>query len=243
MKIYGMTDKGLARKNNQDTFLITNVKNVSLSFVCDGMGGPGGGEIASELAKESFLSKFSMLYDPSDSINTLKTKITSILNEINKEILHKSFENEELTGMGTTFVGLITDGDRALVINIGDSRAYLIKNDTITQITKDHSMVQQLYDEGKIDKMSMKNHPQKNIITRALGAYEYIEPDFYELKLKKGDSILLCSDGLSNTVDEKEILFEVTTGSSVENTIKQLIEIANKRGGLDNITAVLLCVI
>ncbi|MDP4153178.1 MAG: Stp1/IreP family PP2C-type Ser/Thr phosphatase [Bacillota bacterium] len=242
MKVFGMTDIGLSRKINQDTFLTEKIKNVTLAFVCDGMGGPGGGEIASETAKESFLKKFAAAYSESDSSQAIKHKIMTIFNEINKEIIHRSFESELLAGMGTTIVGFVTDGSRALFFNIGDSRAYLVREDTINQITKDHSVVQRLMDEGKIDRSEMKNHPQKNIITRALGAYEFIEPDFYELDLKKGDFILLCSDGLTNEVDEHEILFEITTGGSPEKTVQQLIDIANGRGGADNITAVLMCI-
>lgn len=241
MKTYGITDTGLVRSMNQDTYE-TVVFSDSLLFacVCDGMGGPGGGEIASSLASKMFTERLKDNIVPGCSLTQLARDVNDILIEINEKIQETAAEDDLHSGMGTTFAAAVVVGKKALVVNIGDSRVYHITRNTIKQVTKDHSMVQQLLDDGKITREEFKSHPNKNIITKALGAFDSVEPDYYEVQLRDDSMLILCSDGLTNYVDDNEILFELTNEKDMNHALKQLVDIAYKRGAADNITIVVL---
>jgi protein phosphatase len=158
----------------------------------------------------------------------------------NRLLYEKSVSDSECSGMGTTLVAVIADGKHAVVANVGDSRAYSIDENNIVRVTRDHSLVEDLLMKGDLTIEEARSHPRKNLITRALGTEETIECDIFTLDIKQGDNILLCSDGLTNPVEDQEILYEVLHGGKKELACDRLIDIANERGGKDNITVVLL---
>ncbi|MBQ3115098.1 MAG: Stp1/IreP family PP2C-type Ser/Thr phosphatase [Clostridia bacterium] len=231
MKIYGNTHKGLVRNSNQDNFYID--QSGEWCLVADGMGGHKGGETASALAVSSIKSYLSQ--NNGDTEDILRTAIV----KANNEVFEHSLKVPELDGMGTTVVLLKMENNIAFIAHVGDSRAYYINGESILQLTKDHSVIQRLLDSGTITKLQAENHPQKNLITRAVGTDKYVEIDVNRIICTKGDYILLCSDGLSNYVSEEQMLDIIL--NNPETAVDQLIDLANKSGGVDNITAVLLC--
>lgn len=230
MRIYGMTDKGIVRSTNQDNFYIE--KNGEWCVIADGMGGHNGGETASDIAVETI--KAELEKENKDVEDALRTAVVSA----NNAIYEKAKENTDLVGMGTTVVLLKMEKNIAYIAHVGDSRAYYISDGKIVQLTKDHSVVQSLIEKGTITKSQAKDHPQKNIITRAVGTDAYVEIDVNRVICTKGDHILLCTDGLSTMVDDKEIL-NIILGNP-EAAVNELVEAANRAGGKDNITAVLI---
>lgn len=231
MKIYGKTHKGMVRLSNQDNFYIDNA--CKWCVIADGMGGHNGGEIASDLA-------VSVIKNTINSVNTDTEDVlrTAIVNA-NKEIYDRSVKEPQFDGMGTTVVLLKMDGNIAFIAHVGDSRAYYINGEKILQLTKDHSVVQKLLDSGTITKLQAQNHPQKNMITRAVGSEKFVEIDVNRIICTKGDYILLCTDGLSTYVNDDKI-FEIIM-QNPETAVDRLIKSANDAGGIDNITAVLIC--
>lgn len=208
------------------------------AVVCDGMGGANGGKFASSTAVSTFssiLASTNVLQNDTD----FKKVLSYAIDCANKEIYKMSVEDEALRGMGTTIVSAVIDGFDGYFMNIGDSRAYIVRNDEIRRITKDHSAVQELIDQGLLTESQARNHPNKNIITRALGVDETVSFDFYKEKLQPGDIIVLCTDGMTNYIDDLEIPFEILN-NNLENTPHRLIELANSRGGSDNSTVVII---
>ena len=230
MKIYGITDKGMVRKSNQDCFYIS--EQGSWCVIADGMGGHNGGEIASTMAVR-IIGDF-MAQPNDDAEDALRTAIVAANNAVYK----KSTEKSELDGMGTTVVLLKMDGNIAYIGHVGDSRAYYINGEKIIQLTKDHSIVQKLIDSGTITQNQAKNHPQKNLITRAVGTERFVEIDVNRVICTAGDYILLCTDGLSSMVDDKDI-FKIIM-ENPDTAVKNLVDAANSAGGRDNVTAVLI---
>lgn len=232
------TDTGRVRSNNEDAFYFPQGKNDSppLFIVADGMGGHQGGEIASQIAVEEVSSYITSNFSSNNLCkNQLKTLLKTSLERANKKIFDLSRENPDWAGMGTTLT-LALFWDRVLYIgHVGDSRAYRIRNNHIEQLTTDHSLVQELVEQGRLTKEEIKTHPMKNVITRAIGTDEDLEPDFLEFNLEDDDIIILCSDGLSNLIDDENIKSIVCNFSPEESTEK-LIEKANILGGEDNIT-------
>ncbi len=226
MKMYGATDKGLVRATNQDSFYID--KQGKWAVVADGMGGHNGGETASAMTVEEIKKSMSQGIGLKEAIENANTIVYK-----------RATENPELLGMGTTAVLCEVLNDRVNIAYAGDSRAYLFRDGALRQLTKDHSIVQQLIDSGTITKEQAKYHPQRNLITRAVGTEMTIEVDTVTEEFTDGDSLLICSDGLSSYVDENEILNILKTGRSSE-IILSLIDAANNAGGKDNITAVLI---
>ncbi len=240
MKQFGLTDVGIVRESNQDVFAVGISGNgIPYAFVCDGMGGPGGGEIASACA-HNIIVDFFKSRQSGTNIEDVTQAMRSLIKTINSEILALASQNSALAGMGTTLVAAFLFKTKALVVNIGDSRAYLMSDGDICQITKDHSVVQELIDIGSITKVDAASHPQKNIITRALGAYEDVEADYYTINIKKDAKILLCSDGLSNLVDMREIQLELDINDTIEEAATTLVESAKLHGGTDNISVAIL---
>lgn len=232
MRVIGKSDVGMVRKENQDAFWSEQLDaRTSIAVVCDGMGGAHGGQEASTLAIASLKNTLLHL-KPNEKINAV---FDHAIKECNQAVYTESQKNDELSGMGTTLVLALVKEENCYVVNVGDSRAYHITNGSINQITKDHSAVQELVDSGHITERQAKIHPNKNVITRAIGIGDEIEYDFFEVSVSSGDIILLCSDGLSNYVDENEIQFEVSGGEFDDLAIR-LIHLANSRGGTDNIT-------
>lgn len=232
MKVIAQSDIGMIRKENQDAFWIHQVdKDTVIALVCDGMGGARGGQQASTMAVEAVQKIFLTLLQ-NEKIDVVFQQAVELSNQY---VYRKAYDDPELTGMGTTMVLALVKGDTAYFANVGDSRGYHIKNGSIKQITKDHSAVQELVDSGHITERQAKLHPNKNIITRAIGIEEEVAFDFYRVEVEAGDVLVLCSDGLSNHVDENEIQFEIS-GGDFEHLAKRLVDLANSRGGEDNIT-------
>lgn len=242
INVFSKTDIGRVRKVNQDAVKTEVISdNLAWSVVCDGMGGQAGGDIASNIAV-IMISKFL-----SDNLSELKTsdEIKSVIYEAvssaNQAIYLKSEKDENLKNMGTTVIVCVVSMGELYVAHMGDSRTYLISNDRITQITTDHSMVQEMLNKGKLTVEEARNHPQKNIITRALGVNPDIKLDYNTVDIKQGDIVLSCTDGLTNTVKESDIYDICKKYENKEEAVNKLIATGNKNGGNDNITVSLIC--
>lgn len=237
MKTFAITDVGQARDMNQDYMFasenpIGNLPN--LFVVADGMGGHNAGDVASRLAIETLLD---WVQEHNEETNPLII-FRKAIEEANGRLLDLAQNNEQLQGMGTTMVAAVIDGETLYVANVGDSRLYVVE-ETITQITKDHSLVEEMVRRGEIDKEEARNHPNKNIITRAIGTSTQIAVDCFEKKINLETTILLCSDGLTNMIEDTEIFSIVKASSELETVGEQLIKVANENGGKDNITVIL----
>jgi PPM family protein phosphatase len=237
MKTFSITDVGQKRNMNQD-YVYTSENPVgnlpNLFVVADGMGGHKAGDFASNYTVKQLVR----LIESSSETNPIKIMRQSI-ELANKELLRMANENSELTGMGTTLVAATIVNDYIYIANIGDSRLYIINN-SIKQITKDHSLVEEMIRLGEIAREDAKNHPDKNIITRAIGAGEDISVDFFEMKLEKDDVILLCSDGLTNMIEDEEIWNIINKQKTPEQKAQKLVDTANKNGGKDNIAVIII---
>ncbi len=238
MRIYSATDVGQKRKMNQD-YVFASVDPVgnlpNLFVVADGMGGHNAGDYASSHAVGTVVEEIRQDAD----FNPIKV-IRHAIESANTEIITQAQNDENLRGMGTTMVVATIVGHYAYVANVGDSRLYLV-NQQILQVTKDHSLVQEMVRMGEINAEQARNHPDKNIITRALGAERTVDIDFFDLKLEPGNVILMCSDGLSNMVEDSQIREIISdTEKNLEEKGKILISEANRNGGKDNIAVVLI---
>lgn len=239
MKIYSKIDKGVVRQSNQDAFLAGEISpTVSFAVVCDGMGGANAGNIASETAIKCISEYLLKSYRENMTNDDIEKLINNAIISANIEVFEKASKNEELKGMGTTAVVAVINNGIGIIANVGDSRIYLV-NGNITQLTTDHSVVQSLLESGKISVKDARVHPEKNVITRALGAESNVVADSSQLALQQDDTLLLCTDGLTNFVNEEDILntFKEYDASLVP---EKLVELANKAGGGDNITVVTL---
>lgn len=232
-----MTDVGKIRQVNQD-YIFTSENPVgklpNLFIVADGMGGHNAGDFASRYTVETVVDAIKN----SDETETI-TIIRGAIEETNRKLIEKANEDVRLSGMGTTIVLCTIDGDEACVANVGDSRLYLL-GDKITQITKDHSLVEEMVRMGELEPESARVHPNKNIITRAIGAVDEVAVDFFTLQLQKNNRILLCSDGLTNMVEDNEIQMIVDRQEDLVDGVQQLIACANNNGGKDNIAVILI---
>ncbi len=236
MKAFSKVDIGRKREVNQDYVFVTdtplgNVPN--LLVVADGMGGHKAGDYASRCAVESLVEALRCSAETEPEA-VLKQAVQSA----NCKVLEAAKEDLHLEGMGTTLIAATVIEQTLYFINVGDSRLYLI-NDKIRQLSKDHSLVQEMVRLGGINEEEAKHHPDKNIITRAVGTKERLEVDFYEYRLKTGDMILMCTDGLSNMVDDEELYRVVKSSRDIVEAVERLVERANANGGKDNIGVVL----
>lgn len=237
LRSYAITDIGQKRKLNQDFIYLseTSIGNLPNVFiVADGMGGHNAGDYASRYAVETVVDAIGASFEK----NPVKI-LGKAIEKANALIRQRAREEAAYNGMGTTMVVATCIGRYLEVANVGDSRLYVI-NDSIRQITVDHSLVEEMVRMGGIDKASARNHPDKNIITRAIGARDYIEADFFDLELQTGDIVLLCSDGLTNMVDDETIYQILTSGESLEDRVEELVRTANQNGGKDNISAIVV---
>lgn len=242
MKISAKTDVGMVRSTNQDSFATLEIsENIAWAIVCDGMGGANGGNIASETAVNIISDKLKSGYHEGMNDNSIKHLITSAIDSANAKIYSISQNDQTLSGMGTTVVLAFIRAENLYIANVGDSRIYIVSENNITQLTTDHSVVQLMIENGEISPEEAKSHPQKNVITRALGVDSDVRIDYSQEDIKENDVILLCSDGLSNFVDNQTI-FDVCNSDDKYNLTQKLIQLANENGGKDNITAVTLTV-
>lgn len=242
MSYFGFTDTGNIRQNNEDSFLIKEFdKNLIVAVVADGMGGHKGGMEASSFASFEMLNIIDQnlesfkKYTDNQKQKFLKNAVV----KVNKALYKMSNEDALLSGMGTTIVICIIYNNSYYVANVGDSRLYII-SDEMKQITKDHSFVNELLDMGVITLEQAKNHPNKNVITRAVGTEANVEADIYTGTLNSADTILICTDGLTNMVDDNIILNVVKNGKSSDKIAENLVKLAKEKGGTDNITAVII---
>lgn len=238
LKTFSITDIGKRRKLNQD-YVYTSEMPVghlpNLFLVADGMGGHNAGDYASRYTIETIVDEISNSSDESPVFVLEKA-----IKRANTLIRKKSEEEIELSGMGTTVVAATIEGNKLCVANVGDSRLYIINNREIRQITRDHSLVEEMVRMGGLKREMARNHPDKNIITRAIGALDDVDVDFFEVRLSKGDTILMCSDGLSNMIEDEEIRMIMQGQRDIVEKAESLVKAANNNGGKDNIAVVLV---
>lgn len=240
MKTTGNSDIGKKRSRNEDRFCFGEcAENVYYAIVCDGMGGASGGQIASSMTCETVEDKIKKCYNKSMTDRSIENLLLSAITTANVTVYDRAVSDSDLKGMGTTIVAAVSKDNNVCIAHVGDSRAYYIAENKITQITKDHSLVQQMLDNGQITKAEFDNHPNKNIITRALGVGEEIEIDFDTVTLAEDEAILICTDGLSGLLSDEE-LFEIYNLVPFDKLAEVYIRAANERGGKDNITVVVM---
>jgi len=239
MRTWGITDVGMVRRENQDAYDIRMIAGYTVAVVCDGMGGTMGGKRASTLAVETFNREMENLLKEGMTSSQL-TQVMGYSAALANEAVHRVAQADiTYQCMGTTMVA-VAAAEQLQILNVGDSRAYHINRSGIQQITKDHSVVEDLLESGNITHEQAKNHPQRNLITKALGPEATVQPDCFEICWRQGDFVLLCSDGLVNTVSDQEILFEVIHNGEPDTCLERLLAISRQRGAPDNVTAVLL---
>lgn len=242
MIIHSKIDKGVIRHSNQDAFIAGEIaKNFTFAIVCDGMGGANAGNIASEIAVKTVSEYLYNSYRENMTIDDVEKIIKSAISSANLQIFERATNNEALKGMGTTIAIAVVKDNEVVIAHVGDSRIYLV-SDTLLQLTKDHSIVQSLIESGKITPEDASVHPRKNVITRALGVEEEVISDTDFLTISSGQSLLLCSDGLTNFVDENTIL-KIFKNNELDTVCEKLVDTANINGGGDNITVVTLTAI
>ena len=240
IKAYAKSDKGKVREMNQDYYYIsTSLDQIQLYILADGMGGYNGGEIASSLAvqtaKNYIENNFKEIEKDRDSIVQL---LGSSMEYANMVVYEKSKENKELKGMGTTLEICLIYNNKVYIGHVGDSRIYRIRKQFTRKLTQDHSYVQKLVKEGTITKEQAAHHPQKNMLMKALGCNAFVEPDVMVKGFLRDDILIMCSDGLTNLVSQDEIYEKAS--KNIEQATKDLVELANNRGGYDNITVIII---
>ena len=240
MKLAGKTDVGRVRQENQDDYRAGELPGGAVwALVCDGMGGAKGGREASQGAcnviEQVFQEQYAQCGAGQEGAFLKKALISA-----NRYVFNKAAHEESLAGMGTTAVCALVRGGEATLCHAGDSRAYLCRGGKLTQLTHDHSYVQELVDCGTITVEEAEHHPQKNIITRAVGTDKTVEADIYEFRAEAGDVILLCSDGLVNMVEDEEILSVINLSETLSDAANKLVAEAETAGGTDNITVILI---
>ena len=240
MELWGITDSGKVRRENQDVFktLFDEERGVAVLVVCDGMGGANAGNVASTIAAETFMQHMGKCVQNIGTIDEIGAKMSKAVIAANKAVYDKGSREDEFAGMGTTLTAAISTPHGEVVANIGDSRLYHISTSSIKQISKDHSIIEDMISRGELTRAQARKHPNKHLITRALGTSSKEKPDVFFLNLDYGEHILLCTDGLSNVVMDSEILFEMQRGTCARECCENLIEIALSRGAPDNVTAV-----
>lgn len=241
MQHWSLTDPGCVRSQNQDAHQLTKLdRNTMLCVVCDGMGGAKSGNIASSLAVDVFTQEMKRNYHSGMDMETVDQTLQRAVKLANFTVFDQSRQFEEFSGMGTTLVAALIRGRQVTVANVGDSRVYRVNTDGIWQITEDHSLVQLMIQRGELTPERARNFPGKNYITRAIGTEPTVQCDIFHLDLQRGDCLLLCSDGLTNLVDDQEILFEIVHGVSKKHCCQRLLDIAKNRGAPDNVTSILV---
>lgn len=228
-----LSDIGNCRKINEDYVGYFENEDLKVYVIADGMGGHNAGEVASKMAVESTIEYIKA----SDSLEDAEEVLVESILYSNKKINELSNSDNEMKGMGTTITACLLIGEELIVANVGDSSCYVLNEDGITKVTKDHSLVQQLIDEGSITESEAASHPNKNIITRALGTYQNVKVDTFELTFGCNDKIILCTDGLSNEVNLNE-MYDIARNYDNVTACRMLVDLANSRGGRDNISII-----
>ena len=228
------TDVGQRRQGNEDRYALAPA--LGLFLVADGMGGHTAGQVASELAAEATVRAVEALQGAS---STLSERLRAAITSANRTIFQTAQGQPEFAGMGTTVVAILSDDRRAALAHVGDSRAYLIRAGRIRQLTDDHSIVGELLRRQEISESAAREHPHRHVLTRALGVRETVEPDLAEITPQEGDLFVLCSDGLTAHVENHEICKVVSDLEDLQESCDELIDLANQRGGEDNITVVI----
>ena len=241
MEYFGITDKGRVRPTNQDIYRLEMrpEKESAFVLVCDGMGGANAGNVASRFAADSFLADAAGALDSApDEIVRHKTMLHA-LEKANDTVFGLAGRQPEFRGMGTTLVGAFVQGRQASILNVGDSRAYLFDGETLRQVSEDHSYVEEMRRLGRISAEDARTHPQKNLITRAVGVDATVDGDLFEVELRDTDILLLCSDGLTGMVEDEKIAEVLAKAGTLEDKGRELLSLALEGGGRDNITVAL----
>lgn len=241
MKLFGLTDTGVVRKENQDSYAIRELDdNLAVAVVCDGMGGAQAGNVASAVAVETFTAAVEDLcrQSPPRDAPQREQLMRAASQKANRVVYELSESNPEYRGMGTTLVGALILPDEVTLVNIGDSRAYVIRGETIRQITRDHSLVQVLVARGELTPEEARVHPKKNLITRALGVDPEALEDVFQVGGQPGDRLLLCSDGLTNVLSDQQLL-ELCRGESLEECCRRMLACTLESGAPDNVTVIM----
>ena len=239
MKQYYLTDRGKVRKQNEDAVgLLKNQAEQTLAIVADGMGGHKAGDVASSIVRSLFLDEWKQ-NEGIDTIEDAKDWLDERIRMANKKVYDHAQNNPECDGMGTTVIASILLKNDIIIAHIGDSRSYLF-NQTLEQITTDHTLVNELVQNGEITKQEADKHPQKNVLMKALGTDESITPDVFSIEWEINDRLLICTDGLSDKLSETEIAAFLSEDKSIEDIAEELVDRANELGGEDNITVVIL---
>ncbi len=239
MQFFSLSDLGKTRPNNED-FATTELYNdYAILILADGMGGHSGGEIASDIAVKSAMEYIKSKLEKNLSSKEILSVLREAVKKANEEVYKASENDKELFGMGTTIDICVIKEKDVFIAHVGDSRVYKItKKGEIEKITRDHSLVEYMVETGAITPEEAAHHPQKNIITRALGTNPLVEADTFTTQIDKSDKLLLCTDGLTNMVEEERIADLLSQSKSPDSAAKSLVEEANKKGGTDNITVI-----
>jgi serine/threonine protein phosphatase PrpC len=244
---FGLTDVGRKRRHNEDAYLLDAERG--LFVVADGMGGHAAGEVASRITVESIQEYIAATEEEHESswpfgfnsrVSLEGNRLTTAVEKANEKVMRAVQNRPELKGMGTTVVAALFDADRATLVHVGDSRAYLFRDGELRRLTDDHSWVQEQVNAGILSEDEAKSHPLKNVVTRALGGATHVSVDLIEVPVRSGDRFLLCSDGLTGMVPDEDLFARFRSEDGLEKTVRQLIDVANDRGGVDNITAILV---
>lgn len=238
MFLASKTDIGQKRTENQDRVIsafLAGSDNASLTVVCDGMGGAQSGGVASEEAANAVFSRISSAFRADADPNSIRNLMLTAVHSANTIVYEKSKEDIDKNGMGTTCVAVLAIEKKCYVVSVGDSRAYLLTDDGIKQITTDHTYVQMLYEQGEITADERKTHHMRNVITRAVGVEPDVDVDYFELEPEGNYAVVLCSDGLSNYCDS-DLIYSTVFGNDLDEAVDKLVDYANKEGGKDNIT-------
>lgn len=238
MEVYGVTHCGAVRRENQDELRYDAPERMELltAVLCDGMGGARAGGLASTLAADAFMSHAANSLDETSTAGDLRAILTDAVDYANRRVYEKAFEDLTCMGMGSTLVALLVSGKRAFAANVGDSRAYTLSHGRLKQVTRDHSLVEDMIARGKLTRDEARTHPQRNIITRAIGVEPTVTADIFELKFLPGTRLLLCSDGLSGVVPESELLALLQANPEPRSACEALLAAALERGAPDNVT-------
>lgn len=240
MQLWGMTDAGNLRRQNQDAYALVSLgRDRALMVVCDGMGGAKSGNIASNMAIDVFVGEIRRSQKLAVSTERAEKILRAALELANKAVFEQSQLGDEYSGMGTTLVAALIMKNTAVIINVGDSRAYHFSPTGVKLVTRDHSIVEMMVQRGELTREQAKSYPGKNLITRAVGTEAEIAADVFVQELKRDDCLLLCSDGLSNEMADQEMLFEVAHGVRKSDCCQRLLNIAKNRGAPDNVTVTL----
>ena len=237
MSIFGLSDKGRFRAENQDSFDLCETEDAQIAVVCDGMGGAAAGLLASDIASARFVAyvRFSLA---TGSTRGVEDTLRQAVDAANRSVYQTAGEKAEYAGMGSTLVAACFLKDKVVFVNVGDSRAYRVARDGMYQITKDHSLVQEMVDAGQLTPAQAMRHPRRNIITRAIGGEVFVKSDVFTVNRRTSDRFLLCSDGLTNAVEESEIHRLILAADSAETACKSLIQAALDNNARDNVTVI-----